>query len=1193
MSLLWNSARKAVTTKKLLRRGPFHRTWHPQRQFSLGSTWASFATDKENNQDNKSHYPISSIPAKQQTSFRDGLFRGNRSDVLRMLAAKTQALLDIPIGRWTAQHRRDAIHLLDHWTEGSRENARKDLSRQKQEQRRRRPPAKIDRNSISGAAQSVLSSFALLERLLVEQQRGKGVDLLERELIHTLILNGVIHNWSVCWRDIQSKNDRNCPEAKGDAEHLAKVLLEYTPENVLSRINAYAARSRGRLIPNKFTYHCLMEGAAASQTTSFAVKVLDIMSKGEPTNNTNNLLEEDSDNASSFGMLDRETYSKFIRIMDDPTQAEAILEHMNSQFVKTGMSIFKPTTKEFNAVIKAWTQNCNGNYKYASDRAQSILRRMVDLSADDGPLKDSADPDFRTYSLVLRSMANWILSVKDDNMTFAKDYQYVGEVAESLLDDMKEEFRKSKGGKKLRPDVVSYNGVLFIWTLLGNAERAEALLERMYEDYKIYNNHRAEPNTISFNSVMNAWINNQRANLDTTSVQSSMDGSTSGAGERAEAIFRRMKELHQSGALKNVKPNFESYFAVMRCWGGTKRKDAGDRSLSILREAEAAQIETGDTLLRPSSYGAVIHAYANAGLAQEAERVATEFHRQFYKFGNKSTKPEMQHLAMLLNAWAKSGHPDAPKRAETILRESERLYDEGIISERPDTVSYTNVLECFARSSQPGSAERAEALLNEMNRRARNGESHLQPNLVSYRHLLHAYSSLGLVRKSEALLGEMVAESKRGNGSWKPNVKVMNLVLSAISNSNYPDTGQRAFAFLNRIEHLIAKNKVDGKPDVVTYTLLLKCLSNSDDPDAGKQAESVLDKMEARAILGETSVAPNTFTYSTVIQIYGRAGKPQEAEALLERMHLKYGEGNADVKPNVRTFTSVLQAWSRSDDTRAPERGLAILRRMQELDTKGVLDDVKPNGFIYAAVLGCVSSRQGNSQLALELLDEMELLGEREQKAETQVVCFNNALEAFALDGDGIGAQQLVARWHHKLENGKIAARPNLTTWNNLLEAWCNSADPNAHIRAESLFDRMQALCELGELVSGPDAASISTLLACYAKAPDGVNKKKVHAVLDQLSLRSASELSMYEHLMIIRSLCQLEDGELLVRAEQILQRMLKEYHHDSSKWNPKSIRAAFDTLARAWENSTETQGSEYARRLRQQLRSMNLQLKR
>ena len=850
--------------------------------------------------------------------FEANLFRNNQmNDAMlpHFLPARTQSLLDTQIGSWAPHHWRNAIELLSALTspannyKSTRQSSSPRATRSKQLQgfsvfhNDGNTALRDGGGGFPGTSESVILSFKLLERLSLEKRRSliessKKV-ANDNALINTHLLNSVVHNWSHCWKALheRTKHDTN---KEGDPKHAALLLIELTPENVLSRLDAYEARSSGLLAPNLRTYYTVMDAACASKTPAIAIKLLDrICGKVHLGTGVN------QDVHVSFLDMCANT--------GDAEQTEACLEHMYNEYVEshsTKISL-RPTTVHFNKVLLAWSRVSAKEFdlKYAFERSHKILNKMRSLSGEGGALEGVSNPDIFSYSVVMKTVSRWVKSTKRQRGDAQLlDLSYLGDLAEDLLTDMDEQ--TDQGIERLRPNSKSYITALRIWEQLGNAERAEALLQRMYEDFTINKNLTAEPNTSVFNTVLSTWFAAQKIHYATsTSITSSYGKSeyskTTDYAEKAEAILRRMQKHDESGDLAHAAPNSASYHAVLNCWASSRAKDAGKRSLSILQEMQEASKKVGENWVNTATIGAILQAFAGTGDTENAERVAAEFHRKYFEEGDLAAKPSMRNLTILLNAHAKSSNKrKAPELAEAILKEMHKLYDDDIIDEEPSVVSYTTVIECHAKSETVEGAQRAEALLMEMERRARNGEKRLRPTTISYRYVIRAFASVGDVQKAEEILDRMFEDHNvKGNKGAVPTTKIMNLVLFAIANSKSPDSLKRAVSFLKRMEQLSETGKIEGKPDVVSYTLALKSFLNSKDPDAGKQAERFIDEMEEKVALGDVSVVPNTMTYGTAIQVYGRMGKPAEAEALLERMYQKYNEGNTAAQPNTRTFS--------------------------------------------------------------------------------------------------------------------------------------------------------------------------------------------------------------------------------------------------------------------------------------------------
>lgn len=1117
------------------------------------------------------------------------------------LQDRTASLLQAPIGSWTPAQSKHCVQLIRQWAAPSMDQR---VGVLKGGERRYKSQHPTDEQE-GVLAESVISSFSLLERLQVEYKRGPNA-LLAQDLLQDKLLNLVVHNWAICWEQLHpavpasttSKRSRSIE----DAENQAKILLSYSPSSILGRLDGYQNRTNGLLTPSLATYTTIATAASSGKSNAIAVQLLDRIVSQQNSQSTSAQLQGSAlpDKTSQHARhyrdplsLDRRLYGNFIEIFAQAggaAEAEAVLEHLYDQFVKTGSTKLMPTTREFQRVLLAWSESV-GDLKYASERSQAILRRMDKLSALGGELEGVVNPDSSCYVAAMKCLSRWLSSVVSLSAGNAEKYEFVGDLAEGFLAEMQERYRNG-GGSDIQPHALAYNGVLRIWSQLGEAERAERTLEAMYEDFRVNNNHRAKPRTDSFNLVLASWLNHQKDEF----ARGNNRDPTPAVGERAEAIFRKLQDVDRSGSLLGVKPDRESWLNMMHCWAESRCKEAGDRNLAILEEIKRLEEETGESITNVVFYGAVINAYANAGNAQTAEKVLSEFHRQYHEEGNTSAKPSMRVLSIVMNAWAKSEDNRAAERAETLLREMEKLYREGVLESPPSIVSYSSVIECYAKSSMPGATERAEALLREMEQRAREGED-LKPNVVTYRNLLYGYAKKGLVKETEAVLERMFEAHKRGNIEAKPTARAMNLVLTALSMSGDPEAGTRAIAHLKKMEQLYEMQRFDHPPDVVSYTLALKCIAEADSRGGGYEAEKLIDEMEMRASKGEKFMAPNAMTYSTVIKIYGRSGSPEKAEAVLRRMYQAYHDGNENAAPNTRSFASVLQAWARSGSVSTFERALAILSWMKNLHNDGVLNDVRPNVIIYNAVLHCIAESKSNSayQIAIDLLDEMEGLAEAgDPEMSPSVLAYNNVIRACANAADGLEAQAMVAKMYHKFENGKLSNKPDYFSWQSVVDAWCRSKDGSAPSRVAAILKRMKALQESGVLEERPSVQAYSRMLHSIAHSHHcELLIEHVEPLLNDLDALSVgghgSATRMFDYLRIIRALCKLREDHLLERAEGLLQHMIKGENPASRTWNKNAVRAAYNELIDAWYQLHTHKGKRHARRLKHELNAMNI----
>lgn len=167
--------------------------------------------------------------------------------------------------------------------------------------------------------------------------------------------------------------------------------------------------------------------------------------------------------------------------------AHEILQHMQHLALVEGFTECKPTAASYNSVIDAYAKSGEPN---AVAIAESILHEMEDLhkNTSDASIK----PNTKTYNSLLNAYAK-----SGDSDAPHK--------AEALLTKMEDMFEH--GNVDVSPDVTSFSTVINAWARshnYGKAEHALKIFNQMSELYNQGKNTKAQPNTIIYNSVMNA-----------------------------------------------------------------------------------------------------------------------------------------------------------------------------------------------------------------------------------------------------------------------------------------------------------------------------------------------------------------------------------------------------------------------------------------------------------------------------------------------------------------------------------------------------------------------------------------------------------------------------------------------------------------------------------------------------------------
>ena len=463
------------------------------------------------------------------------------------------------------------------------------------------------------------------------------------------------------------------------------------------------------------------------------------------------------------------------------------------------------------------------------------------------------------------------------------------------------------------------------------------------------------------------------------------------------------------------------------------------------------EYEGGNLQVRPNeyTYGVVLEAWARSGLPEAAER--TEQLLQDMKKNGVMPTNRCYHAAI-----AASGQRDGGHRAEALLNnmlESEHV--------EVDAYSFGAVLNVWAKSGAPDAAQRALAIFNRMRQLYELGNNKaLKPNAYVLSSVLVTMGRSGQPQEAEDLLLQMEEEYKAmGDPDMRPTVAAYNAVIDAWSRSRDPNGPLRAESLL---EQMLVEN--GSSPDTISFNSVIAGWSRSHDPRAVMKAESILELMQEVNKAGNKNVRPNTISFNSVIAALSKSRQPQaadRAEAILEQMKRMYEEGNKDVKPNTRSFNSVIAAWSRSRHPQAAARAEAILERMHKLHEAGD-PDVKPNTISYGSVIAAWS-RSRDPQAPLK-------------------------------------AESVLQHMHKLHEEGNRDVKPNTICYNSAIAAWSKCrGNPDAAVRAESLLRRMQKIHKTGDFDVKPDAITYSCVIQSWSISKDPKAKQRITALTNEL----------------------------------------------------------------------------------------------
>lgn len=340
-----------------------------------------------------------------------------------------------------------------------------------------------------------------------------------------------------------------------------------------------------------------------------------------------------------------------------------------------------------------------------------------------------------------------------------------------------------------------------------------------------------------------------------------------------------------------------------------------------------------------------------------------------------SSKPDSYIYNTVLNAWSKSGEPDAAIRAQVIL--TKMNYNSWT---KPDVCTYTTVIDSLKNGGKY-SAQRALQLLSYM----QNEKNNVKPNTYTFTTIINVLAKSGekdAGSKSMMILEYMMDLFRKGDDNCRPNILTCNAVIGCLSKGRGKQASLKIEEMLTRMKLPLEYNGFEVVPDNVTYNIailfycrqrtmpsitvaitllqvmknenitpslnqynaIIIALSKLQHDQSAQIADSLLQQMivsfESR---DEHAVEPDTISFNACMNAYSRLAGLESAhrvEELITQMHtLHQSQAYSNLKPNARSYAAVLQAWAHSGQRKtAAIRTEEIIMRMEELYEIGELE---------------------------------------------------------------------------------------------------------------------------------------------------------------------------------------------------------------------------------------------------------------
>ncbi|CAB9528925.1 Pentatricopeptide repeat-containing protein [Seminavis robusta] len=474
----------------------------------------------------------------------------------------------------------------------------------------------------------------------------------------------------------------------------------------------------------------------------------------------------------------------------------------------------------------------------------------------------------------------------------------------------------------------------------GKAREAQEHLQDICDAYEM-GQHELEPNTATFNAVLNAWAQK-------------------GAAREAEAVMNKMTQCCRSGVYKQVQPNAFSFNCTIHAWAKSNHPKSSERALELLQEMERQSSQEPDSFsLRPTArtYTSVINALAKNGKAQMAEEMLLKMHRAADK-GNSLLMPNWLTYNAVIDAWARSKMDNSGAKAERLLACMYEFHREGFKDILPDVVTYNSVLFAWGNSKSPRAGLEADRLVGEMleAHKTDNHTEQLKPDGGTYCYVIYAWSKSGNMKRAEDRLKSQCDNFLRGDINIAPDIRSLNFILDAWAESGLEDAGDNAARLLKEFSQQSKSGPIGMmQPNAISYAAVIKAHSRSNSPESGKKAEDTLGEML------QVGLRPNIQCYGSVMHAHSRQGNFSRVETLLNEMTDECTKGQVKselpttraIEPDTQCFNMLLMAYCNSRDSDAGPKADALLKRMENFHQQGTLSRAKPDRFSIQAAIWC------------------------------------------------------------------------------------------------------------------------------------------------------------------------------------------------------------------------------------------------
>ena len=540
-------------------------------------------------------------------------------------------------------------------------------------------------------------------------------------------------------------------------------------------------------------------------------------------------------------------------------------------------------------------------------------------------------------------------------------------------------------------------------------------------------------------------------------------------------------------------------------------------------------------------------------------------------------KGKWHELVSMLQAWSKhvKDDPNAPPTMERLVK---RLLDErrsGNVEAKVDIEMYNLLLDAWAcaalfRTHPPEiAAQRAREILVLLQETFEvEQDEDLQPNVKSFDVVFHVVWKMEGAQKARRVLAWMEYLFKVNKNVYaKPHRKHYIMLLDAYASSGDENAGQLAEGFLRHM-------KMTGvKPDTLCYNIAMKAWTKAKrGRQSAEQAEQIMEEMDA---------PKDIITYATAISAWAMSGMRSHSVAKAEEL-LRAIEETPDLEPNTVVLNTVMSTWVRSKLPAAVNRTEELLRHMEEGRTSAPPDLISYNTHIHA--LSIHAKQPGCAERAHDLLLSLERrYQEKEISFRPNLFTYNLVIDAWSKSSNPDASLKAVEILRTMM-NGD-GPHPDSFSFNQVLSTLSRSSKPGAARLAEDLLQYQEDAYKLKiHRNARPDAISYTSTIAAWARSRVPNAAERAERLMNQMKERyAAGETYLKPDRMTYNALidCWAKSGRGTLaarKAEALLQEMeeMCALGDESVAPNIVTYNAVLNSWARSGTRCCANKAEEY-----------------